>query len=376
MENRFLGLRFRRLFIVLLIVSLVGNAYLVWLWQVERLNYQVLLAGSGQMIELSQAHNRRLAVQNKGLSQTVETKDLELAAKLAEIAKTQAELTLVNKNLTERQKELEDKKKELAAAESQINSQKSQLEANSSELTKLRNRPPLFSFQNKSSTLADIETKQAAVKRIVTAAYDTIEEIYGKPYLLHSVTITFVDAFSSAKAAGEIIITNSAQGLKIDIRLKDFNENSFADVNTIIHEIIHSFHGLAVLEPTAFEEGITVAATDAVMKKMIAAGTIANFPSLYIRLTDVEYADYQQSLSIPRDSDALYASDQVVEMYQVLGKAWYLLYQADSRFFVKFNESIYAKKQAGTEITEALVLSTVKEIAPSVSLTGAAWNLK
>lgn len=349
---------------------------MIWLWQSERLNYQVLLAGSGQTIELSQANNRRLALQNKGLNQTVETKDKELAAKLAELSKAEASLTLLNKNLADRQKELDAKKKELTAAENQINSQKSQLEANTSELSKLRNRPPLFSFQNKSTTIADIESKQAAVKRIVTAAYDTIEEIYGKPYLLHSVTISFVDAFSNPKAAGEIIITNSSEGLKIVIRLKDFNENSFADVNTIIHEIIHSFHGLAVLEPTAFEEGITVAATDAVMKKMIAAGTIPNFSPLYIRLTDAEYAEYQQTLSIPRDSDALYSSDQVVEMYQVLGKAWYTLYAADSRFFIRFNENIYAKKQAGIEITEELVLAVIKEVAPSATLSGAAWNLK
>ena len=44
-----------------------------------------------------------------------------------------------------------------------------------------------------------------------------------------------------------------------------FDENSFEDVNTIIHEIMHGFHGVAVFESSAFEEGMTVAATDAVM---------------------------------------------------------------------------------------------------------------
>lgn len=211
---------------------------------------------------------------------------------------------------------------------------------------------------------------------MVTAAYDTIEELYGLPYLLHSVTITFVDNFSNDKASGEIVITNSDEGLALDIHLKDFDKNSFAPVNTMIHEVVHSFHGLAVLEPVAFEEGITVAITDAVMKKMIAAGTIPSFSPLYIRLSQSEYQSMMSSLSIPRSTNSFYNSDDVVDFYQVLGKAWYTLYEADSGFFKKFNEKIYAKKQAGQEITEQLVLETIKEVAPGSSLTGAAWQLK
>lgn len=364
------------LFLAMLISSLIANAFLTWQWQLDHMNYAMLLAGESRQLQVSGARNSRLRQQNLDFKETITEQEKELAAKLEELAKKQDELNTLSKQLTDKKKELDSKNTELASAQKQLNDQKSQLDANSSELAKLRNRPPLFSFQNKSSTLSDIEAKKESVKRVVTAAYDTIEEVYGKPYLLNSVTISFVDTFSNPNAAGEIVITNSDKGLSLEIRIKDFDANSFSDVNTIIHEIIHSYHGLAVLEPTAFEEGITVAATDAVMKKMIAAGSIPPFSPLYIRMSEAQYATYQSSLSIPRDQDALYGSAQVVEMYQVVGKAWYKLYEADSGFFKKFNEKIYAKKQAGQEITEQMVLDTIREVRPGVDLSGAAWNLK
>lgn len=362
--------------IILCVASLIGNAFLVYRWQIDQLLSQALIAGESRKLEASLLQNGRLTKENFSYKEDIAAKEAELAKKQEELTKKQEELTTLGEQLESKKKELSSKQAELTAAQKQINDQKSQLDANSSELAKLRNRPPLFSFQNKSSSLSDIEAKKEAVKQVVTAAYDTIESVYGKPYLLHSVTISFVDSFSNDNAAGEIVITNSDQGLSLEIRIKDFDRQSFNDVNTIIHEIIHSFHGLAVLEPTAFEEGITVAATDAVMKKMIAAGSIPAFSPLYIRISESQYTSYQSSLSIPRKQSALYGSPEVATMYQVLGKAWYKLYEADSGFFNKFNEKIYAKKQAGQEITEQMVLDTIREVQPSAALSGAAWNLK
>lgn len=371
-----------KIIFLLAALSIVVNFYLVWQWQLQKINYQVLVAGQSNRLEQVGKFNQRLTQQNQGYKVSIVDRDRQLAEKSQLLRQKEEELTALTsqfevkkKELEQKEAELAERKAQLAKTQKQIDNQNSQLEANSAELSKLRNRPPLFSFQNQSSTLSDIEAKKESVKKIVTSAYDVIEDIYGKPYLLHAVTISFVDKFSNEQASGEILITSSEKGLDLEIRLKDFNENSFNDINTLIHEIVHSFHGPAVLEPTAFEEGITVAATDGVMRKMISAGVIPNFSSLYIRLTEAQYVQYQQSYSIPSNQNSFYSSDNVANFYQVLGKAWYNLYLADSDFFKKFNENIYAKKLAGVEITQALVLQSVLDVAPTASLTGAAWQL-
>lgn len=361
--------------IVIAVASLGTNAVLAWRWNAERQAFRDLVARQQTEIQTASTENQTLSAENLDFRQDIAKKNQELAAKLAELAAKQTELDGLTKQLDDRKKELDTKAKELTEAQKRINDQKSQLDANSSELSKLRDRPPLFSFQVKSSSLADVEAKKAAVQQVVTDTYDTIQEVYGKAYLLHSVTITFVDSFSNDNASGEIIISNSKDGLAIDIRIKDFDKNSFADVNTIIHEVVHAFHGLAVLEPVAFEEGIAVATSDVVMTKMIAAGKLPRFSPLYIRLSEAEYQSKMNSMSISRNTDVFYGSDDAADYYQILGKSWMKLYEADSQFFKKFNEKIYAKKGAGQEVTEQLVLDTVKEVLPSATLTGAAWLL-
>ncbi len=362
----------RRASFVLLIICLVSlavNFYLGWQWQLDR---QVL----GSMVDVKESDFEAASIKNQSLAKTNLTIKQDLTEKDQEITKKVEELAAKQNELNTLSTDLETKAKELTAAQKRIDDQKSQLEANSSELSKLRNRPPLFSFQVKSSSIADAEAKKESVKQIVTDAYDTIESIYGKPYLLHSVTISFVDSFSNDKASGEIIITNSDKGLDYEIKIKDFDRNDFNDVNTIIHEIIHSYHGLSALDPTPFEEGITVAATDVVMKKMIASGKIPRFSPLYIRISDADYMNDMKNLSIPRSYDAFYGSDDVADFYQVLGKSWYRLYEAKGSFFSEFNEKIYAAKNSGQDITERFVLDAIKQVLPSADLSGAAWELK
>lgn len=378
--------KIRRLIYVLIIIaiaSLGANGFLAYQWQAEKGALQAVLGVKEQALKKVSTSNKKLTTENRTIRQDLVEKDEEIAAKIAELQTKQKELTELSKQLESKQqevaakaKELTTKEKELAEAQKKIDDQKSQIASNSSELSKLRNRPPLFSFNVKSSTVTDVEAKKEAVKQVVSDAYDTIEEVSGKAYLLHSVSINFVEKFSNDKASGEIIITNSDEGLKLEINIKDFDKSDFNDVNTIIHEIVHAFHGLAVLEPSAFEEGYAVAVTDAVMAKMKAAGTIPKFSELYIRISDAEFQSKMDSLSIPRNQDAMYGSDDVADYYQVLGKAWYKLYQQDNNFFSKFNEKLYAKKHDGQEITERLVLDTIKEVLPGASLTGAAWELK
>lgn len=364
------------LLLLMTVVSVATNGILTWQWLSERQNFRNLVASQAQQIQVTGQKNKKLSKENQTYQVEVAQKDEELQRKIADLAKKQSALDALTKQFDDKAQELTDKQAALAKVQKQADDQQSQLNASSAELAKLRDRPPLFSFQVKSSSIQDVETKKAAVKQVVTDAYDTIQSLYGKPYLLHSVTISFVDSFSNAKASGEIIITNSDKGLDYDIHIKDFNRDSFNDVNTIIHEVIHSFHGLAALSPTAFEEGITVAATDAVMQKMMAAGTIPHFSSLYIQLSDTQFAANQSSLSIPRSDGAFYGSDDVADYYQVEGKAWYNLYSADHDFFKKFNEKIYAAKNNGQDITEQMVLETIKQVQPTANLTGAAWQLK
>lgn len=301
----------------------------------------------------------------------------QLSGNLAETAlkKEEAEKDLAQKekDLAKVEKDLAEKTKELKDSQAQIDNQKAQLSQNAAELEKLRNRPPLFSFQNKSSTLTDIEAKKAAVKDIVTKAYDVIAEIYSQPYLLHSVSIVFVDQFNNPKASGEILISNSEQGLNLEIHLKDFDPNKFSDVNTLIHEIVHSFHGLAAMDNVAYEEGETIAATDAVMAKMIASGSLSNFSHLYLVTTPEQYQKYNSSISIPSSTAAFYDNKDVAIYYQMTGYAWKQLAESDPNFFKKFNEAYYNEIKQGKEASKDLVLAVLKNVAPNADLSQKAF---
>lgn len=378
--------KLKSLFILLVVIagtSLTTNGFLAWQWQVERQQWRTLVASQTDTLRIRAARNKELTQENVGFQADLVAKDKELAAKIEELTKKQAELKTLTDQLDAKRAELDTKAKQLEAknaeltqAQKQIDDQKSQLSSNSDELAKLRNRPPLFSFVVKSTDQTNIEQQKEDVKALVTAAYDVIREVMGEPYNLRNVTITFVDQFSNPKANGEIVISNANGNFSIDIRLKKFDKNSFDDTNTVIHEIVHAFRGLASLDPAPFEEGSAVAVTDVVMAKLIAAGRMKNFSPLYIRLSEAEYAQKQATLSIPRSTSAFYGSDDVADYYQVLGKAWYKLWQQDSEFFKKFNDKLYARKNQGQDITEAMVLEIIREVLPSAQLTGAAWELK
>jgi hypothetical protein len=267
------------------------------------------------------------------------------------------------KELESAQSDLAGKQKELEAANTKLKDQQSQLSNTANELKKLRDRPPLFSFRVDSSSISDVEQKKSDIQYLVTQAYDTINSIYGKPYLLHEVVITFTDQLQSTNANAEIVIQNGSNGLDLTIKLRDFNKNDFNDVSAVIHEIIHSFHGLAVLDPVAYEEGITVAATDAVMTSLRSRGVIPNFADLYIRISESTYTS--SSLSIPSSYATFYGSNDTQMYYQLTGFGWYALYQADSAFFRKFNEKLYTQKNNGVEITADVVRAIIQEVGPS-----------
>ncbi len=300
----------------------------------------------------------------------LEAKDIELDRQNRQLAKVKTELSSAQNEIETKKAELAKateslnaKLKELDTAQKKIKSQESQIAANSTELSKLRNRPPLFSFKVDATKLVNSETKKEEIKQVVTDAYDVIADVYGVPYLLHSVTINLVDSLSNPNAGAETEISNGPNGLSLTIRLTDFDRNSFNDVNGVIHELIHTFHGLAILNPIAYEEGITVAAADAVMEKLIASGKTPSFKPLYVRMSKEEYAS--TSLFLPQNDAQFYASADVGQYYQIAGYGWLQLYRSDTAFFRRFNEKIYNHKKNGTEITQQLVLDTVRQVISS-----------
>lgn len=350
----------KQLWPFLLVVVLIG--YVVFL-QVLELNSTV--------DELIAYQDRQSQFASKTIAHFQSQRDraqTEVELKKAEIAKKNQELQKVNKSLQTKETELAQKIKDLSETQNQIKllqtqiaNQESQLAANSDELNQLRSRPPLFSFRNESS-LNNIEEKKAQVKDVVTNAYDYVVGIYGSPYLLHSITITFVDNFTVDGAAGEIKISNSSEGLAIDIRLQDFDKNNFNDVNAVIHEIIHSFHGIAVFDTTVYEEGITVAATDIVLSKMIAAGKLPDYGQLYISINKNTYDNWNAIYQIPEDYNAFYNSPNVTKFYQMAGFAWNELYKSDNNFFKSFNEKFYNYIQNGEDASNDLVKSIISEV--------------
>lgn len=303
---------------------------------------------------LLEAKDAQIGLRDLKLSQISE----DLAQKKADLDKKQTELDKASSDLV-------SKLKELDSAQKKIKSQEAQISTNSAELTKLRNRPPLFSFRVDATNLAEAEAKKNAVRQVVTDAYDAIIDVAGQPYLLHEVTIQFVDSFSIPTAAAETEITNTSQGLSVTIRLKDFDRNSFGDVNGLIHELSHTFDGLAYLNPIAYTEGKAVATADAVMEKMITAGTIPSFKPLYVRISAHEYST--TNLTLPSDDALFYSSGDVAKYYQIVGYGWLQLYRSDNGFFKSFNDKLFAQKRNGIEITGSMVKDLIKQSISQVN---------
>ena len=336
---------------------MVGSGFF-YRWQVTTFNANTAIQERDHSIT-TLSHQ----VQTLSAQQTQDQADL--AAQKKRLADATLKLKAVQDQLAKISSELTQKESDLAKAQQQLAQQESQLSQNADELQKLRARPPLFSFQNQSN-ISNYDEKQAEIKTLVTDAYDYITKPYGQPYLLNQITITFVNNFSITGSAGEIVIENSSKGISINIHMKDFDKNSFQDTNTLIHEIVHGFHGLAVLGTSAFEEGMTVATADAVMEEMIADGKIPHFSSLYVTVTPEQYDTWNRTLSLSADNVKFYQSADISKIYQLVGRAWLNLYRQDTRFFDKLNQSYYTNVQHGEEPTNDLIMGKIKTIIPRV----------
>ena len=350
--------RVSRLYPVFSLTLAIACAVLTYAWQSTLLELN--------RVSEVQQHQKELLAKIDTLTTEHQDDKAKIQVQLQKIDEATASLNTVQGQLDSKNKELATTQQQLTQAQTQLKSQQDQLSQNASEIDQLRARPPLFSFQNQSSQV-NIEQQEADVKELVTTAYDYMVQLYGQPYLLSSITITFVDQFSIAGAAGEVVITNSDKGIATNIHLKSFDKNSFQDINTVLHEITHSFHGVAVLKTSAMEEGATVAATDAVMQQMIADGKIPSFSRLYLSLTDQQYADYNATLRVPEDNQLFYTSPDVAKVYQLIGTAWMRFYKQDRDFFKKFNAAYYAKVQQGIQADDPFVRQILTQVEPTVN---------
>ena len=339
--------RVSRLYPVLALCFALSTAVLFYSWQssdIELTNLSQIYA----------AHQAQLTNEVAQLTADKQGDQAKLQVQTQQIADATTKLQKL-------QAQVDSTTKDLATEKQQLTDAQSQLTANAAALQALRAHPPLFSFQNNSSLSdTDIAAKEAAVKSVVSSAYDYIQNLYGAPYALDSITITFVNNFDIAGADGEILITNGKNGISIDIHLKDFDPTSFQDTNALIHEMIHGFHGVAVIDSSALEEGMTVAMTDAVMARMIADGKLPQFSHLYVTISDQDYAKDNSSLTIPEDSTAFYANKQIATIYQVIGKAWLNLYAQDPGIFKKVNDYYYPLVQQGQKPDVTMILAAIK----------------
>ncbi len=341
-----------RLFIVLFSISAVVNAVLL-------INF-----GFWESRLLIERQSWRNSLDSAEAQADTYKQERDLAQE--DIAVKDARLAELDKTLSETSTKLKNTETALSSLNARVKAQESQLAKNSAELQALRDRPPLFKFESSSSR--DVTTDKADAQTVVTAAYDVIKSIYGQPYILHQITIQFVDSLSIPGAVGEIEIENSAEGISITIKLTSFSKDDPDNVDTIIHEIIHGFHGIAALSAPVTEEGIAVAATDRVMSLLAANGIIPESTS-YISLTDEQAAALNASLGPPPDDSSFYSLPKatVQQYYQLAGWSWRKLTEADSQFFTKFNEALYTQVAAGNSATPSLVRSLINQITPAVA---------
>lgn len=296
----------------------------------------------------------------KAVSAKLASTEQDLIKKLEEFKKSQDELKKT-------QTEIAAKKKEIDSLSGKIKNQENQLAANSSELEKLRARPALFLVENK-STVSNSNTVIAELKSVVEAAFDEIRSLYGEAYLLNQVTIQLVDSLARPNVAGEITIQNSKEGIKYTIKIKKFSKSSMIDVTTIVHEIVHAFHGIAFVEPVGYEEGITVAATEEIVSVLMSRGVVPNFSTRYLRISPEREAELEAdpNFTIPASKDSFYGSDQTSDYYQMTGRAWQNLAGGDRGFYKRFNEALYVKVRSGIDPKGQVVLDTIREVKGSV----------
>jgi hypothetical protein len=352
--------RISRVYPLLTTILLLANAVFVYAWQVTQVRY----------ISEADTYAKRqesLEAQVKSLSASKVENEKRLALQEQQITDQNTDLTKLKSEVETTTKNLAAREKALRETEAQIAEQKKQLSASASEIDALRNRPPLFNFKNTSGR-SEVASQQEAIKTLITKVYPEIESFYGKPYLLSSVTIDFVNELKIPNSIGEITIENSAQGIQMKISLTKFSTSDYLQVNTLLHEILHAWRGKAVLRSSALEEGSVVAATDALMFELAKKGILPRYNERYIQISNEErISEFNTRYEVHADTLKFYGNPSISEIYQLVGSAWYELHEEDPTFFFDFNEQYYALIKQGKAVDVATVRSIITSLIPTVN---------
>lgn len=350
--------RVSRLYPLFALTLLLSSSVLLYAWQRD----QIELSNIANVEQHQQDLYNQISTFTK--QQTLDQAKIQVQSQ--KITDTTDSLTKIQQQLQGLNQQLTTKNQQLTQAQQQLTTQQDQLAENATELQQLRSHPPLFSFINQSN-LPDIATKEQDVKDFMTTAYTYVQAMYGQPYLLSHITISFVNQLSIPGAAAQIVITNSSSGISINIQLLDFNKGDYESLETLVHELCHGFHGVSVLQTSALEEGMTVAATDAIMGKMMADNKIPQFSHLYIDITPAEYQQFNASLMVPSNNQAFYNNPDIAKLYQELGYAWYQFYKQDPNFFLKLNNAYYPQAQKGILPSDTVILNSIRSVLSSVN---------
>ncbi len=265
-----------------------------------------------------------------------------------QLAESRAEAKSASKEAQQKAAEAQTALQAQAKIADQLKNQQAQLSQNAEELQKLRKRPPLFSFKNDSAS-ADRSDDETAIKTLLESSFDELTALYGFPYLLHQITIDFVDQFDRIGVAGETEIDNTTAGFSITIHLKGFSPNSFQDINTVIHETSHGFHGVSAFNPVAYEEGMAVAVADLTMDRLQAQDKIRT-SERYLDQNDQSLELLRNTVKVPRTTDAFYQGTDVSKRYQIVGRAFYDLEKSNPGFMLRLNERTYGYVATGQEM--------------------------
>ena len=180
----------------------------------------------------------------------------------------------------------------------------------------LENIDAIFTFEspNYPWTADEITTLKNHLRKV----YPVIKEVYGNPFTSNRIKITKDPTISyGGLASPPDNIT------LMDVRL-----------NTLTHELIHLFHGQAIIASSAFEEGMTRAVEIIVSRKAYGSSE-RNFQ--YSR-----YYDFYNRPYIGNVGGAIATNTANLDgiRYDLAAFAFYKIYVEDNEFFKNFN-SLY-----------------------------------
>ncbi len=175
------------------------------------------------------------------------------------------------------------------------------------------------------------------LKAAVAAIYPKIKEFYGAPSANNTVTIT---RDTETQYGGYFVPSLNEIALNCD---KNFTISD--SYGTLIHEIIHAFHGDYCIWSNPWEEGMTEAAEEIINNKMHnwhyeigweSTYDVLNFPSWF--QTDM-YPPYYQG-----------------------GAAWAKIYYENNNFFKNFNKEYYKDRSNDNGMIQNTLFEVIQQV--------------